>query len=165
MRAYEIHTPVKQVKRSSGRSSVAAAAYRSASRLVDERTGITHDYTRKGGVEHSRIYLPDNAPEWLVEAQAGGQFEARSKLWNAVESRERSDKASLAHEIELGFPSEFNAMQRREAGDTIARELVRRYGCAVDIAFHEPSTEGDQRNYHAHILFTQRTFDDQRPDG
>ncbi len=33
--------------RSSGYSAVASAAYRSGSLMLDERTGLTHDYTRK----------------------------------------------------------------------------------------------------------------------
>ncbi|MCP4140320.1 MAG: MobA/MobL family protein, partial [Chloroflexi bacterium] len=41
------------ISRGKGQSSVASAAYRSASRMVDERTGEIHDYTRKSGVLHS----------------------------------------------------------------------------------------------------------------
>ncbi len=53
------------ISRSKGRSSVAAAAYRSASELTDERTGTVHDYTRKSDVRHSEIIAPDDAPEWM----------------------------------------------------------------------------------------------------
>jgi len=52
MRTNELHASAKQVGRSSGRSSVAAAAYRSATLMVDERTGLVHDYTKKSGVEY-----------------------------------------------------------------------------------------------------------------
>lgn len=156
MRNYELHASPKQVQRSGGRSSVAAAAYRSSERLHDERTGDTHDYTRKQGVELCRIYLPDNAPDWAHD---------REKLWNAAEFKENRKNSMTAREYEIGFPAEFNAMQRREAGDTIARELVSRYNCGVDAAFHTPSRDGDQRNHHAHILYTTRGFDETRPDG
>lgn len=156
MRNHELHAHAKQVQRSAGRSSVAAAAYRAAERLEDERTGEIHDYTAKQGVEHTRIYTPDNAPAWALD---------RSRLWNAAEVKENRDNSTTAHELEVGFPSEFNAMQRREAGDRIAQELVRRYGCAVDIAYHQPSRSGDQRNHHAHVMFTTRAFDATRPDG
>ena len=127
MRTNELHAHAKQVKRSSGRSSVAAAAYRSASRLVDERTGEVHDYTQKQGVEHSRMYVPEDAPDWAHD---------RGTLWNAVEAKENRSNSCTAHELEVAFPHEFNAMQRREAGDAIANEIMRRYGGAVDIAFH-----------------------------
>lgn len=156
MRTYEMHFSPKEVKRSSGRSSVAASAYRSASRLVDERTGLVHDYTRKQGVEHTRLYLPDNAPQWAHD---------RQQLWNAAERKENRSNSMTAREFEIAFPAEFNTMQRREAGDAIAREIVRRFGCAVDIAYHKPSAGGDERNYHAHIMYTGRAFDPTTKDG
>ena len=156
MRALELHAPVQQIQRSNGRSSVAAAAYRSGTRLEDERTGLVHDYTKKQGVEHSRIYLPDNAPSWAGD---------RSKLWNAAEKKENRSNSLVATELEISFPAEFNTMQRREAGDTLCRELMSRYGCAVDISYHQPSTYGDDRNFHAHILFTSRGFDASTKDG
>ena len=43
-------------------TSVAAAAYRAGTRLVDEHTGEVCDYTRKGGVVHTEIILHTNAP-------------------------------------------------------------------------------------------------------
>lgn len=156
MRTNEIHAHTKQVQRSSGRSSVAAAAYRSAERLIDERTGLVHDYTDKRGVEHSRIYTPENAPDWSRD---------RSALWNNAEMRETKSNAATAHELVVGFPHEFDPMQRREAGDAIAREIMERYNVAVDINYHQPSRKGDERNFHAHILFTTRSFDASRPDG
>ena len=188
MRTYEMHAHAKQVTRSSGRSSVAAAAYRSASRLYDERTGLWHDFTRKQGVEDSRIYMDDGATDWWQEAQAEAKERRpnatqqqqhdeavrlyRSKLWNGVETKETRSNAATAHEIEYGFPSEFNAMQRREAGDTIAREILRRYGGAVDISYHRPDSKEPEHagevhyaNFHAHMMFTTRGFDRSTKDG
>ncbi len=156
MRTNELHASAKQIGRSSGRSSVAAAAYRSGELLRDERTGLTHDYTKKTGVEYSRVYTPYNAPEDLRD---------REKLWNAVEQKENRKNSTTAHELEIAFPHEFNAMQRREAGDAISRELMNRYNCAVDIALHHPNREGDERNFHAHILFTTRGFDESTKAG
>ena len=42
-------------RRSAGRSAVAAAAYRSGTKLTNEWDGMTHDYTRKGGIVHAEI--------------------------------------------------------------------------------------------------------------
>lgn len=156
MRALELHAHAKQVQRSAGQSSVAAAAYRAGEKLYDERTDVTHDYTRKQGVEHTRIYLPDNAPE---------SYRDRETLWNAAEKKENRSNSCTAHELEISFPYEFNIMQRREAGDALARELMRRYGSAVDICFHAPNKNNDERNFHAHILFTSRGFDSITKDG
>lgn len=156
MNVLELHASAKIIQRSKGRSSVAAAAYRAGECLYDERTGLTHNYTKKSGVESARIYLPENAPEKLRD---------RETLWNSAEKKENRSNSCTARELEVGFPHEFNIMQRREAGDGIARELMRRYGCAVDICFHEPNRDGDDRNYHAHILFTDRGFDVNTKDG
>ena len=52
---------VQTVQRALGRSAVAAAAYRSASRLVDERLAMEFDFSQKDGVEHCEIMAPDTA--------------------------------------------------------------------------------------------------------
>ena len=72
------HIPVSIIKRSEGRSAVAAAAYRSGTKLTNEWDGLTHDYTRKGGVVHAEIMLPAHAPP---------EFADRSTLWNSVDIR------------------------------------------------------------------------------
>ncbi len=156
MRTYELHAPIRPMSRSEGRSSVAAAAYRAGVRLYDERLGVWSDYRNRYGVEHSRIYLPDNSPH---------SYRDRETLWNAAEKRENRKNSCVVKELVVAFPCEFHVMQRREAGDAICRELMDRYGCAVDISYHKPDRGGDQRNYHAHILFTDRAFDPLTKDG
>ena len=59
------HCSIKIISRSSGRSAVSAAAYRSGERLVSSETGLIHDYTRKGGVIMNEIILPENVPSRL----------------------------------------------------------------------------------------------------
>jgi len=153
---FELHAPLKVIQRSKGQSAVAAAAYRSASRLIDERTGQIKDFTSKQGVLHNALLLPDNAPEWAHDRQL---------LWNAAEMRERHVKAQTARELVIAFPKEMSEEQRTRTGYETAQILVERYGAAVDITFHEPSREGNQANYHAHLLFSVRRFDEFRPDG
>src|SRR3546814_16404499 len=59
------HFSAKVISRAVGSSAVAAAAYRSADRLHDERLGRSHDFSNKAGVVHSEVLLPDGAPaEW-----------------------------------------------------------------------------------------------------
>lgn len=81
------HLSAKVISRAGGRSSVAAAAYRTAGRLRDDRQGLEHDYSRKGGVVHSEIIAPENAPDWMRD---------RDQLWNAVEAVEKRRDAQLA---------------------------------------------------------------------
>ena len=56
------HWNIGIVSRGKGKSAVAAAAYRSGEKLTNEWDGMTHDYTRKGGVAHTEIMLPPHAP-------------------------------------------------------------------------------------------------------
>ena len=84
------HIPVSIIKRSEGRSAVAAAAYRSGTKLTNEWDGMTHDYTRKGGIVHAEIMLPAHAPP---------EFADRSILWNSVEQIEKARDSQLAREI------------------------------------------------------------------
>ena len=138
------HASTKSISRSAGRSAVAAIAYRTACRLVDERTGQVHDYTRKGGVVSTEILLPD-----------GGSAE-RNALWNAAEAAEKRKDSRTAREWTIALPAELDAQQRQELAVGFAVELVTRYGVAVDLAIHLPDHEGDNRNHHAHLLTTTR---------
>lgn len=135
------------ISRASGRSAVASAAYRSAARMVDERTGEIHDYRRKGGLVHEEILAPDNAPEWMRD---------RAQLWNAVEAVERRKDAQLAREIQLSLPHELDADQRRELIRGFIHEQFVDRGMVADLAIHEPGRSGDQRNHHAHVMLTMR---------
>ncbi len=137
----------KVISRSQGRSATAAAAYRSASQIADERTGEIHDYTRKGGVEWTGIRAPEDAPSWAYD---------REKLWNAVEAAETRKNSQVAREIQLSLPHELNFEQRKLLVCAfVEQELVGR-GMTADIAMHKPERRGDQRNFHAHILITTR---------
>ena len=50
------------VSRGAGRSAVAAAAYLSCSRMLNEYDGVQHDYTRKQGLAWQAVFLPPMAP-------------------------------------------------------------------------------------------------------
>src|SRR6516165_9816542 len=91
------HFTASFIRRSKGHSAVAAAAYRSASRLHDDRQDRTFDYTVKQDVIHSEILAPERSPDWIRE---------RELLWNRVEARERRRDARLAREILLALPEE-----------------------------------------------------------
>lgn len=136
------HFSAKTVSRSAGRSSTAAAAYRAAERIVDERTGEIHDYTRKNGVVASEVILP------------GGGTMNRADLWNKVEAHHKRGDATVAREFVVALPAELDGDQRQDLARRYARELADRYGVAVDVNVHAPGKEGDQRNHHAHILMS-----------
>lgn len=141
------HLSVKTISRSDGRSATAAAAYRAAASIVDERTGEVHDYSRKSGVVSAQLFLPENAPAWA---------EDRAQLWNAAEQSETRKNSTVAREFEIALPSELTAEQREKLVADFCVELVARYGFAVDAAIHSPGKDGDNRNDHAHLLGTTR---------
>ncbi|MDX0986546.1 Ti-type conjugative transfer relaxase TraA [Sinorhizobium medicae] len=142
------HLSAKPISRASGRSAVASAAYRCAIRLTNERDGLVHDFTRKEGVEHTEIVLPQGiTADWALD---------RSVLWNAAEFAENRNDARVAREFEIALPHELSAEGRLAAARTFAQDLANRYGAAVDFAIHAPHEQGDVRNYHAHVMMTTR---------
>ncbi|MDE7245058.1 MAG: MobA/MobL family protein, partial [Oscillospiraceae bacterium] len=97
------HCSIQIIKRSIGRSAVAAAAYRSGEKLTNEWDGLTHDYTHKGGIVHKEIMLPAHAPP---------EFANREILWNSVEEIEKSSDAQLARDIEVALPVELSPAEQ-----------------------------------------------------
>lgn len=141
------HLSAKVISRAGGRSSVAAAAYRTAGRLRDDRQGLEHDYSRKGGVVHSEIMAPSSSPDWMRD---------RDELWNAVEAVEKRRDAQLAREIEVALPRELDRGERLELlRGFVQREFVDR-GMIADVAVHEARARDGQSQPHAHVMLTMR---------
>ncbi|ACI50259.1 MobA/MobL protein [Gluconacetobacter diazotrophicus PA1 5] len=133
----------KPISRSAGRSAVAAAAYRSAEKLTDERTGQIHDYRNKNGVV-------------ATACSVGNQRVDRETLWNAAEAAEKRKDGRTAREWLLALPSELSPRDRQQLAAEFAKMLHQKYGVATDICIHEPSRTGDDRNHHAHLMATTR---------
>lgn len=138
------HCSIKMIKRSEGRSAVAAAAYHSGTRLTNEWDGMIHDYTKKGGIVHSEILLPANAP---------ASFSDRFALWNSVEKIEKSCNAQLAREIEVAIPNELPRSEQIKLVQDYCAPFAND-GMCVDFSIHAPVKE--QENVHAHIMLTIR---------
>ena len=136
------HLSAQVISRSSGRSSVAAAAYRHCARLTDTRTGLVHDYRRKRGGGDWFFLAPPTAPAWASSA----------RLWQEVERVERRADAQTAREVVLALPCELKPGQRADlVTDFCAAQFVAR-GMCVDVSLHD--AEG--KNPHAHIMLTLR---------
>lgn len=141
------HFSAKVIGRGAGRSAVAAAAYRSASRLQDERLGRHHDFTNKAGVVHSEVMLPEGTPERLRD---------RETLWNEIESTEKRKDAQLAREVEFAIPREMTKEQGIElARDFVDRELVAR-GMVADLNVHWDIGADGEAKPHAHVMLAMR---------
>ena len=144
----------KQTKsqRKGVQSAVAAAAYRSGQRLHDERTSVTHDFSRKRGVIHREIFTPPLAPSWAKDRQA---------LWSKAELAEPRKNSTVAREFEGALPFELSEPERLEVAQKFSGELVARHKFGLDLSIHEPGNkpsngEGGHLNHHAHILTTTR---------
>ena len=149
MAIYHLH--VKVIGRKSGSSAVASAAYRSGSRLRDERLDRDHDFSTKRGVVHSEVMLPENAPE---------AWRDRERLWNDVEAFEIRKDAQLAREVEFALPREMTQAQGIElAHDFVQAEFVGR-GMIADLNVHWDMAEDGMPKPHAHVMLTMRAVDE-----
>ncbi len=155
------HFTVKIISRAEARNSVNAAAYRHATKMHDERTGQTFDYSKKNDVVHREISLPENAPEWAkaLAAAALGPTLASEKLWNAVEQFEKRKDAQLSRESEFALPNELNPLQRETlARDFIAKNFTSK-GMLADWVIHNPlDKETGIEKPHVHVMLTMRTL-------
>ena len=141
------HLEAKVIGRSTGRSAVAASAYMSCSKILNDYDGVLHDFTRKRGLVWEHIFLPENAQQ---------EWQERSELWNAVERAEKTKDSRLARELVLALPVELNKDQWISLlSDYIQSNFIADGMCA-DVAIHDT----DGHNPHAHIMLTVRPLDD-----
>ena len=165
------HLSVQIISRSDGRSSIAAAAYRSGTKIDSEWDGLTYDFTKKHWIEHSEILLPAHAPK---------SFKDRSVLWNSVEQAEKSGTAQLAREVEIALPAELSLPKQCELIRSYVNENFVSKGMCADISIHNPpitnshgapidisgnKTKNKEKmifqNPHAHIMLTMRALNEQ----
>lgn len=142
------HCHVKPITRATGRTATGAAAYRAAEKIYDATTGMTHDYTRKGGVVHSEIMLPEGVPQ---------RYARRIQLWNEVEAVEKRKDARVAREIEVALPAELSRAEQIALVQDYAKTFTRD-GMIADCCIHD---KGDG-NPHCHIMLTTRRYDPQK---
>jgi len=138
---------IKIISRGKGKSAVAAAAYRAGETITNEYDEITHDYTRKSGIVHTEIMLPENAPP---------EYQNRAVLWNAVEKSERYKTAQLSRGIEFSLPVELSREQNISLVSGFVKDTFADVGMCADICIHDKN----DGNPHAHIMLTMRPLND-----
>ena len=137
------------VSRGAGRSAVAASAYLSCSRMLNEYDGVQHDYTRKQGLGWRQVFLPATAP---------AEWQDRETLWNAVEETETAKDSRLAREFVAALPIELSREEQIQLLQDFIKEQFVADGMCADAAIHDPYPPG--HNPHAHILLTVRPLDE-----
>lgn len=140
------HLDFKIVKRSEGRSSVAKAAYHARTRITDERTGDTYDYSRRTDLYGHFILAPANAPEHIVKDSTA--------LWNEVERVERQNNGQTSRYFDVAIPAELNNDDKKRLVLEYCQKNFVDKGMIADIAFHDL----DSDNPHAHVMLTLKTI-------
>ena len=143
------HLEAKVVSRGKGRSAVAASAYLSCSKILNDYDGVQHDFTRKKGLVWQEVFLPEHAP---------AEWKDRSALWNAVEENEKTKDSRLAREFVVALPIELNKSEWQKLLTEFIQEQFVSDGMCADVAIHDPHPPG--HNPHAHILLTVRPLDE-----
>ena len=143
------HLEAKMVSRGAGRSAVAASAYLSCSRMLNNYDGVQHDYTRKQGLGWRQVFLPATAP---------AEWQDRETLWNAVEETETAKDSRLAREFVAALPIELSREEQIQLLQDFIKEQFVADGMCADTAIHDPYPPG--HNPHAHILLTVRPLDE-----
>ncbi|MFZ6726408.1 MobQ family relaxase [Undibacterium sp. MH2W] len=136
------HLSVKLITRTTGKSAVAAAAYRASEKLHDRRCGKTFDYSRKKEVTYRCIFAPPNAPQWMKD---------REQLWNHIENFESRKDSQLCREIEVALPIELSPSQHIILLERFVHTQLISKGMIADVCIHNK-----KGNPHAHILLTTR---------
>lgn len=148
MPATAFRLSVEVISRSTGMSSVAKAAYITRNKMTDERTGMSYDFTRRGGLEAVLHAQLKDAPEWSRDI---------GQAWNAIEAVENRKNSQTAKMIDgLAFPHGIDAEARRRMLTDFMREQFGRKGFLWTAAIHTPDKDGDERNYHAHVMWNER---------
>lgn len=170
---------VKPISRSKGHNAVAAAAYRAGEELTDKNkynpNAMVHDYSKKSDIMHKNIILP------AVLAEQDFKID-RENLWSMVEEHEvtKKDKtikasARVAREWLLALPHELSDSENIALAEEFATKMANDLGVIADCCIHNPklksndpapkpsskaaakiTDDDDERNIHAHIMFTTR---------
>ena len=162
------HLSSQVISHGKGETAIAAAAYRSGSKLHCEYTGQTYDYCHKGWVEHTEIMLPKQAPD---------EWGDREVLWNAIEAKTKTDER-VAREFEVALPRELSMEESIDLLKNFCKDNFIDHGLVVDFAIHNPPLRDDMNrpidnkglptddksqmsfpNPHCHVLTTMVPLD------
>ena len=138
---------MQNVSRSDGVSSVAKAAYRHRSVMIDHRTGEIHGEKSldRDDLVYAEILRPENTPACLhVPSEV---------LWNIVEKKETRSNSRTAKEFKITLPHELSNEQNIALmKDFLLNHFVDK-GIICDFVLHN---DKDNKNPHAHVMITTR---------
>ncbi|HDS3240377.1 TPA: MobA/MobL family protein [Klebsiella pneumoniae] len=138
---------MQNVSRSDGVSSVAKAAYRHRSVMIDHRTGEIHGEksANRDDLVYAEILSPKDTPDFLKKSS--------NDLWNFVEKTEKRKDARTAKEFKITLPTELSNEQNIALmKDFLLNHFVDK-GIICDFVLHN---DKDNKNPHAHVMITTR---------
>ncbi|EBF3593898.1 MobA/MobL family protein [Salmonella enterica] len=144
---------MQNVSRANGVSSVAKAAYRHRSVMIDKRTGEIHGEksANRDDLVYAEILAPDNTPDFLIKSS--------NDLWGFVEQTEKRKDARTAKEFKITLAKELSNEQNIALmKDFLLNHFVDK-GIICDFVLHN---DKDNKNPHAHVMITTREI---TPDG
>jgi ATP-dependent exoDNAse (exonuclease V) alpha subunit len=144
MPAGHYHLSVQVLSRSQGKDCVAAAAYRSGTRLWNAERNTFEDYQNRPDVQHTAIIAPAEAPTWVYD---------RERLWQNVQQVEKRRDAQTARELRFALPRELSSSQQVKLAETFLQARCVALGMVVDYAIHNDPAN---HNPHVHALLTTR---------
>ena len=119
------------LSRKKQQNTIAAAAYRSGERLIDERTNEAKFYHRSvAPITH--ILAPSHAPSWVYN---------RQQLWNEVEKKEKQWNAQLAREINVALPKELSNKEQEQLAIEFCQEVFVKDGMVADLSIDRDDAE------------------------
>jgi Ti-type conjugative transfer relaxase TraA len=149
------HLTVKMISRQGGKSCVASLAYRSATKLEDQRTGEMWDYTKKSCVGHVEILTPEDAPAWIndiaKECKTSRQS-ALQKFSDICEAAEIRKDSQVYREVEFSLPNELANEQNIAWANEFMRDVFVKRGMVAVVNFHfdiDPNTGMEKPHCHA----------------
>jgi hypothetical protein len=119
---------VKSSAHNTGKSAIHKSAYNGREALIDEKTGVKYDYSKRFGGAGAEMLLPESAPAWMAD---------RGKFWNAVERVENRKDSQLAKDFIITLPYGLTTEQRRAALREFLTEHFVSKGKVVDIGYHD----------------------------
>jgi hypothetical protein len=146
------HCSVKIISRSiegGAGNAVAAAAYRSGTRMKCTRTGQVFNYTRKNEVTHNAIVAPVGTPEWALD---------RATLFDELELEQRIN-SQLLREVVVAIPRCLTHDEQVSLLHDYVQSQFIELGMVAQISIHSKTG-----NPHAHILLTLRDLDNAHDD-
>ena len=154
------HTRFKVTGKNS-HNTVDAFAYRSGTKLLDEKTGEKLDFRNKS-VDGVDLVLPKDAPTWAVELKekiAADKQSGVQALSSLLEAAEKRLDAQVYRDMEFSLHRELTDEQNRELALEFIQDQMAGRGMMVLANFHFDVDEERNRKPHCHVLMVTRRLE------